>query len=232
MERGHCHAHHPSQNRPTAELITGNSEGARLPALRIRFPRWPRSELFLTKTHQRASLSGAAGASLVVGQAHRRGGPLPERYKRKKWPQGGRHWGHSWARHALGKIASSQSGSDVLGGLDLNIFRRLLSLRFFGQRHVEHTVFEGGLDLVRIDALWNTEASFEGAKFALVQIIVLLFFFFFFLLLALDGEVTISDFHLDIFLIHSRHFGFDFVSLLALDDVNGWGCTPSLFTPP
>src|SRR5437667_4748476 len=88
--------------------------------------------------------------------------------------------GSRLGRRALGKIASSQSGSDVSGGLDLNIFCRLLSLRFFGQRHVEHTVFEGGLDLVRIDALWNTEASFEGAKFALSQIIVLLFFSFFF----------------------------------------------------
>src|SRR6266403_2747567 len=176
-------------------------------------------------------MGGAAGASLVVGQAHRRGGPLPERYRRRNGPRVGAT-GVTLGRRALGEIASSQSGSDVSGALDLNIFRRLLSLRFFGQRHVEHTVFEGGLDLVRVDALWNTEASFEGAKFALLQIIVLLFFFFFFLLLTPDGEVTISDFHLDIFLIHSRHFGFDFLSLLAFDNVNGWGCTPSLFTPP
>src|SRR6266446_6261586 len=138
----------------------------------------------------------------------------------------------SIAHSGVSEIASSQSGSDVSGALDLNIFRRLLSLKFFRQRHVEHTVFEGGLDLVRVDALWNTEASFEGAKFALLQIIVLLFFFFFFLLLALDGEVTISDFHLDIFLIHSRHFGFDFVSILAFDDVNGWDCTqPTRWLP-
>jgi len=65
-----------------------------------------------------------------------------------------------------------------------------------------------------------------------MQIIVLLFFFFFFMLLTLDVDVIIIDFLFDIFLIHSVHFGFDFVSLLALDDVNGWGCTPSLFTPP
>src|SRR5260370_38431603 len=85
-------------------------------------------------------------------------------------------------RRALGKIASSQSGADVSGGLDLNIFRRLLSLRFFGQRHVEHTVFEGGLDLFRIDALWNTEAQFEGATFSPFQTMLLLFFVFYFLL--------------------------------------------------
>src|SRR5260370_13609702 len=177
-------------------------------------------------------MGGAAGASLVVGQAHRRGGPLPERYKRRNGPRVGATGVTLGLDTLWGRSRPANRGRGVSGGLDLNIFRRLLSLRFFGQRHVEHTVFEGGLDLVRIDALWNTEASFEGAKFALTQIIVLLFFFFFFLLLALDGEVTISDFHLHIFLIHSRHFLFDFVSLLALDDVNGWGCTPSLFTPP
>src|SRR6476660_78934 len=34
-------------------------------------------------------MGGAAGASLVVGQAHRRGGPLPERYKRRNGPRVG-----------------------------------------------------------------------------------------------------------------------------------------------
>src|SRR5258708_36958729 len=34
-------------------------------------------------------MGGAAGASLVVGQAHRRGGPLPESYKRRNGPRVG-----------------------------------------------------------------------------------------------------------------------------------------------
>src|SRR6476620_2636016 len=65
---------------PTAELITGNSDGARLPALRIRFTRWPVVAGSRAKTHRRRSLSHGAGHpdERSAPAAHSRRRPFPE----------------------------------------------------------------------------------------------------------------------------------------------------------
>jgi hypothetical protein len=74
----------PSRNETNSSRVNVGADGAilgicasggrdqetsriRQPALRIRFPRWPPSELFLAKTHQRASLSHGRGGGRLFG---------------------------------------------------------------------------------------------------------------------------------------------------------------------
>ena len=69
------------------------------------------------------------------------------------------------------------------GGLDVDLFLRLLRLGLLRESHCEHPLLEARLDLLGVDLVGQLEAAFEGAEVALMQIIVLLLLFLLFLLL-------------------------------------------------
>jgi hypothetical protein len=74
----------------------------------------------------------------------------------------------------------------------------------------QHAFLEAGVNLIEVDAIGHGECTLKRTKTALANI-VLLFFLLLLLLLSFDRQHAVGNLHLDIFIIHSWQFGYDFI---------------------
>ena len=102
--------------------------------------------------------------------------------------------------------------------LDSSRPRRLL--RRFGQRHLEHAVFERCIARAHVNALWKRNGAIEVSVASLTAVVAFLVVFDIAVPLAADDERVIVDLDADIFTRQSRKVGANDEVVSALKDLD------------
>src|SRR5688500_12025971 len=125
---------------------------------------------------------------------------------------------------SLSGLSASAAVAD--GGLVLpaaaDLDPALLLLRFsrLGQRHAQHAVLEGRLDLVGIDREGQADRAGKAAVGPLHHMVVLLLVLVRYLLFTPDRQNVIAQGDLDIVLVNARQLGEDLQVLVGFADIN------------
>src|SRR4051812_14512031 len=95
-----------------------------------------------------------------------------------------------------------------------------LALLGLWDRHLEHAIVEGGLDLVRIDAVGQRQRAAELAERALEPEETLLLALVFGLALAGERERPVVELDRDVLLLHAGQIGLEHVVVVGLDEIH------------